>query len=472
MTVLFITRSPLHRGNSTGQTLCNFFDCTAFPKENYDLHIITLDSPAYGTTERGFAVSTLHIGNRDLLRGRIRHAEFGMRKEETDISPSPIPSSHPSTAESPATAPPTPSAMPHAARRILHSVKASTTLRYLAYIPRDLLWWTTSRRWKRAVRDYIETIKPDVLFFPTSGQSYHHRVMEYVCRLTEGSTRLILFHGDDHYTLRTGSRNPAFYPRRLFERARIKRAVQLCDTQLGASEWQCRAYEAGMGKPCTFLSKSADFSRAPQLIPTQSPQAPLSLVYTGNILLGRWDSLVYLARLLDRLPTDGLAVTLSVYSANPLTEKMKKDLSRLSSLCFKGPVPPDDIPGIQRNADILVHAESFARTNRAIVRQSFSTKLVDYLHAARPILAVGPRDVASVAYLSEHNAALCLDGPSHEDEDIAALERLLDPAVREDCAERAYALGRERHDEQVMREILKRVVEGKYTFLNKSSFPS
>ncbi len=427
MKVLFITRSPLNRGNSTGQTLCNFFDVAARSPDEFDFHVITLSR---GNPESGFASTSLSVAARDLLRGAIPKAGANPPHEGKNAAPA-----------------------------IFKAVKASTTLRYLGYMPRDLLWWVASPRWRRAVRDYIAATDPDVIFFPTSGQGYHHRVLDYVRRLTdERGTRLVLFHGDDHYTLATGSPNPVFYPRRLAERLRIRRAVKWCDVQLGASEWQCRAYEAGMGKPCTFISKSLDFAIPPTDIPSRDRAEPLSFVYTGNILLGRWDSLLYLARLLERLSAHGSPAALTVYSANPLTARMEKALSGISSLHFAGAVPPEAVPALQRDADVLVHAESFARTDRAIVRQSFSTKLVDYLHAARPIVAVGPRDVASVAYLAEHGAALLLGGQGYEAEDLAVLKTLFCAQTRRDLACRAYALGRERHDLAVMRSRLLQAV--------------
>ncbi len=444
MTVLFITRSPLARSNSTGQTLCNFFDSTAFPKGEYDFHVLTLDSLSRGFPEAGFVDSTLSIGSLDLLRA-LRGRPLPTPTAPSDGAPS---------------APATDS-------RVRRRIKASTTLRYLAYIPRDLLWWGASSKWKRAVRDYVAAVCPDVVFCPTSGQGYHHRVLAYVRRLTAPRARLVLYHGDDHYTLVTGSPNPVFYPRRLAERLRIRRAVKWCDAQLGASEWQCRAYEAGMGKPCTFISKSLDFSAPPTDIPSRDRAEPLSFVYTGNILLGRWDSLVYLAELLDRLSTRGQTAILTVYSANPLTEHMKATMTRVRSLRFAGAVPPEVVPALQRDADVLVHAESFARTHRAIVRQSFSTKLVDYFYAARPIVAVGPGDVASVAYLAEHDASLCLSGKRHAADDLEALARLFDPAVRREYAARAYEVGREGHEGTVMRGRLVQATFPTRVFLPK-----
>ena len=47
--------------------------------------------------------------------------------------------------------------------------------------------------------------------------------------------------------------------------------------------------------------------------------------------------------------------------------------------------------------------------HKIAVWQSFSTKLVHYFKAARPILAVGPKDVASINHLIRHDCAIVAD---------------------------------------------------------------
>lgn len=72
-------------------------------------------------------------------------------------------------------------------------------------------------------------------------------------------------------------------------------------------------------------------------------------------------------------------------------------------------VPTDKVSDVQRQADILVYAESFDKSRRSLVRQSFSTKIVDYLNSSRSIFAVGLNDVASIDYFIKNNSAVvCL----------------------------------------------------------------
>ena len=62
--------------------------------------------------------------------------------------------------------------------------------------------------------------------------------------------------------------------------------------------------------------------------------------------------------------------------------------------------------GLQNNADVLVHTEAFDKYNKSLVRCAISTKIMDYLSVGRCILAIGPRDISSIEYLSDNDLAL------------------------------------------------------------------
>ncbi len=414
MNILLLTRSPVHSTNSTGNTLLNFFDRAGFPETDRFFAL----SLRRGATEPGFADDTFALGDADVLRLALRR---------------------PLAPASDATEPPP-------AEAALYRRRESATARYLAYPVRDLLW--TGGAWKPAVRDFVEKVKPDIILFPTSGQGYHHRVLAYIHSLT--SAPIVLFHGDDHFTF-GGSKSPLFLLHRMSERRRLRAAVRMCAAQFAASEPLCAVYGA-LGKPCTFLTKGKDFSAPPAPLPPPDGR-PLTLVYTGNILLGRWRSLAYLGHRLDALTAAGHPARLDIYTSSPLTRRMEKTFAAAPSVTLKGAVPNAEIPAIQAAADLLVHVESPRPADRAVVRFSFSTKLTDYLHAARPIIAVGPLDVASTAYLAAHDLALLLPGVDPT-ADEATLLSALTPATRAAYATRAYEFGRAHHSREAVQRLL------------------
>ena len=95
-----------------------------------------------------------------------------------------------------------------------------------------------------------------------------------------------------------------------------------------------------------------------------------------------------------------------LYSATPLTQKQKDAVSDGKNSFFMGAVASSEIEAIQKDADILVHAEGLDFKSRLQVHQSFSTKIVDYLKNARAVFAIGPEDVASIDYFIGNYSAV------------------------------------------------------------------
>ena len=50
---------------------------------------------------------------------------------------------------------------------------------------------------------------------------------------------------------------------------------------------------------------------------------------------------------------------------------------------------------------MLVHVESFDNKSRQLTKLSISTKIPEYLATGKPIIAIGPREVASLEYLKD-----------------------------------------------------------------------
>jgi hypothetical protein len=117
------------------------------------------------------------------------------------------------------------------------------------------------------------------------------------------------------------------------------------------------------------------------------------------------------------------------------------------SVKLAGTALPQDIPGIQSDANVLVHVESFDAASRAYTRLSLSTKLPQYFMAGRCVVTVGPAEGASIRYVQQANAGLVVTENS-----VDALRRCLrlvvcDESVRCAYGESAYAFAIAHHDE-------------------------
>jgi len=128
-------------------------------------------------------------------------------------------------------------------------------------------------------------------------------------------------------------------------------------------------------------------------------------VFTGTLAPRRWTSLRRIGEALDRLGDEGLRGELVVYTPPGEMDAIpEQDTPR--SVKRAGTAVPSDIARIQKDADILVHVESFDAISRAYTRLSLSTKLSQYFMAGRPVLAMGPAEAASIQHVSQAGAGV------------------------------------------------------------------
>lgn len=416
MRILVISRSAWRRDNSTGNTLTDFF-CGMGEAEIFSL-CMREQPPQNGIAMRHFYISEKQMIKRFLGKKAAVGAEHigeslddGLEKAMYDAA-----KKHPS---------------------------------YLLFFAREFLWDVGG--WKNEnLRRYIREIDPDVLFFPTFGCYYPHKLLRYLHTLTDA--KIVLFHADDHYTLRQWSLSPVYWLYRFGLRKWMQRSARIADLQYCISDIQKADYDKAFGCECKVLTKFQNFSGEPLL--KMNYGNPLQLVFTGNINVNRWKSLEMLAKVLERINVDGTKAQLRIYTATPLTKAMQTALSKEGTSYLMGSVTSAEIPRIQREADMLVHAEATDLKSRLTVRQSFSTKIVDYLKAARPIVAVGPENVASIKHLIDNNCAITADNEQQLYEKMLSV--LTDTQQLHRYAMQAYMCGRKHHDEIQQKAMLQR----------------
>lgn len=306
----------------------------------------------------------------------------------------------------------------------------------------DLLWRVG--RWKSPeLQKFVEDFQPDIVFTVLSDSPFLNRLILHIVKIS--GAKLALYAWDNNYSLKMFALSPLRWIRQICNRVSMRKVVAAADMFYVISEVQKRDYEKAFKKPCKVLTKCADFS-SPSF--KTAYERPLQLVYTGNLGLNRWKSLSYIVDALKTVNQNGVKAQLNIYSATPLTAKMQKALQAEGSVRFMGSVPAKEIPQIQANADVLVHAEAMDLKNRLAVRQSFSTKLVDYLSAARPIFAVGPRDVASVSCLVEHDAAIVASNKKEVAEKLTQLTE--NPSLCAEYAQKAWQLGKQNFEQSIV----------------------
>jgi len=413
MRILVISRSAWRNDNNTGNTLTDFFS------DIPDAEIFSLCMREQ-LPQNGIAKRHCYISERQMLKKILGQKAMVVAEHTSEAADDSL------------------------EKAVYDVVKKHPS--YLLYFAREVLWGFGG--WKNEqLKRYVRDINPDIIFFPSFGCYYPHKVLRYLHMLTDA--RIVLFHADDHYTLKQFSLSPLFWLYRFGLRKWMRNSVSIADLQYCISHIQKADYEKAFGCECKLLTKFADFGG--DLTIKKRYGDPIIMVFTGNIGSGRWKSLATLAEVVAQVNRDGMKAQLRIYTATPLTRKMEKALSRGKSSVLMGSVPASEIPEIQKNADILVHAEAMDLKNRLAVRQSFSTKIVDYLKAARPILAIGPKEVASIDHLIRNDCAIVTDNKAELEEKIRRI--LTDRSELDRVTRNAFACGLNHHNKRVIQQM-------------------
>lgn len=312
---------------------------------------------------------------------------------------------------------------------------------------RDLIW--AAGRWKSPqLEKFVGDYDPDVIFQPVYYSSYLNDIAQYIKKYT--NVPMIGYISDDCYTLKQFSFSPLYWIDRLYKRRKVKQTIEMCELLYVISDIQKEDYEKCFTTTCKILTKGADFGEALKL--KEQYGQPLQLVFTGNIGTNRWKSLKLIAGALENINKEGIIAQLRIYTATPITKKMDKALNRGESSFLMGSVPASEVAGIQEKSDILVHVEALDLKNKLTVRQSFSTKIVDYLKAARPILAVGPKDVASIDHLIRNDCAIVASSGKELEDKLSTV--LSNESELNRIAQNAYECGKRHHNKQDIQTML------------------
>ena len=313
---------------------------------------------------------------------------------------------------------------------------------------REIIW--RFGRWKSPeMKKFIDDFNPDIIFLPIFYPVFMNRIGLFVQKYS--NKKMVGYISDDHYTLKQYSLNPFFWIDRLINRSFVKKAIDKCEILYVISDIQKQDYDKCFQKNCKILYKGANFDDINNFDKKTQISKPIQFLFSGNIIAGRYKTLGEIGIALDKINSNGVKAILTIYTNSILTNHMKKVLS-CKSIQLKEPVSYSEILKIQANSDVLVHVESFNKKERLLVRQSFSTKIVDYLKASKCIFAVGTKETASINYLIKNNAAVV--ATNSIEIEIKLLEIINNTNKIEEFSKLAYNCGKRNHQINVIQENL------------------
>lgn len=334
--------------------------------------------------------------------------------------------------------------MPVSFYRFMKSI-ASNGIRIL----RDLIW-LTGRYDKEAIQKFINDFSPDVVFCPRLLTPKLLRLERTIMGMTK--VPFIAFTADDEASLIQVSYSPVYWLRRLLFRRAFKKHISNYKHYFMFSEDQATDYSQDYGIPTSILFKSGDFTG--EYIPKLNNK-PIKLVYAGRLYCNRWKTLAAIGNALQEINSEGIQMTLDIYTQEKLSKSQLKEFSQYGYLRLNGRVDSSALIKIYKDADIALHVESFDKKYRYATRVSFSTKIIDLMASTCAIMSICWEKHAGYQYLKKHDAAFCV---SNLEEIKPQLERIVDnPELMQIYAMKAWNCGKSNHNRNLIQGIIQDV---------------
>lgn len=80
---------------------------------------------------------------------------------------------------------------------------------------------------------------------------------------------------------------------------------------------------------------------------------------------------------------------------------------------FNGVKPYAEIQKLMSESDLILHIESFEEKEILKTKYSFSTKIIDCLQSGSVMLAVGPKEIASIRYSKTVPSVFVIDNENN-----------------------------------------------------------
>ncbi len=309
--------------------------------------------------------------------------------------------------------------------------------RYSMLLAREIIW--KLGKWKtKELDEFLDDFKPDIILHSMEGYIHLNRVIEYAIKRT--GAKAIGYIWDDNFTYKQ-NKNFGYKFYRFFQRKSLKKLAKKTDAFFAITEKTKKEADEFFGIDSVILTKPLSS------VPTVNYgdiKKPITILYTGNLLIGRDKSLLRLVNAIKKLRFEN-DFAIEVYTGTHLTDKIKNGIE--CDFCkIYAPIPQKEVLEKQKEAYILLFLEDIDGKGAKVARLSFSTKTTDYLSSGRCIFAIGNSDVAPIEYIKDTSCGIV----ACDDEEIENALKLLveNPDCMIEYAKASSKVGIENHSRE------------------------
>lgn len=309
------------------------------------------------------------------------------------------------------------------------------------------VFWKISPWGRREYKNWLKKQSPDIVFYMV-GESWF---MDKLVTKTVSSLKipLVLFHTEAYKIIDLSKRKGIERLYYLINKRSYRKLKEKANLIIYNCEYLKEAYEKEYSKQKSMVAyNSAQFDTEEYT----SKNDKLSIVYFGNLGVGRVESLVDIAKELSNIDD---SLVLDIYGK--AKEDKEKLLKECGNICYHGLVEPNALIEIKNKADILIHAESFDEEIMPKLKFAFSTKIAQYLCAGRCTITYAPRQTASTQYLILNKCALV--ATSREELKIVLRDAVKSEDMRYNMAKAALETAKQDFSNELTGKKIRKVME-------------
>lgn len=315
----------------------------------------------------------------------------------------------------------------------------------LIYILRNL-WWKLGHWNNKQFRAWNDKINPDCIFFVSGDYAFMYDIALKIAK--SRNIPLYVSCMDDYYF--NNKNNGKFlggFQYKHFMKS-VNKAMSYSSAIFCICDSMTEDYEKLFNKKCVTIHTAASFEG--KLVGDKKRK----ISYIGNLGYNRHLQLIDIGRALKKLGTD--IDHIDVYSSEK-REEILKLMTAENGIVFHGSIPADEVKKVMAESLAVIHAESFDENIKNSVRYSVSTKIADSLMSGICILAYGPKEIASIKYLSDNNAAICIT--SEKDLKSGLFKLISSPESRDNAVKNALLLAKNNHFPGIAGKLIREVIE-------------
>ncbi|MCB5954627.1 hypothetical protein [Enterococcus sp. CWB-B31] len=325
---------------------------------------------------------------------------------------------------------------------LINHTTPSISKNQLARIFREIVW--KRRSWKNnKLFSWIDEFNPNIILFCAGDSEFSYDIVDVIQE--KYKTKLCVYMTDD-YILPRKNKSILFEIRRKKIKKVMAKAIMRSDVLFVISDKMSEVYEGVFGKQSIVLKNMSESLLLNSRAPKQRSN-DISFVYAGGLHFNRDKTLMELADVLDKynsIEKNEIKAKLHLYTNNNIDKLDFERLIGFDSVEYQGFVSSKELKVVLNECDIPVHVEAFDQESVESTRLSLSTKIPEYMSLNKPILAIGPSELASMSYLAPF--ACCVTNIKDLEDKVEIL--LNSKEVRASLAEKSFLQYSEEYDKE------------------------